>query len=114
MREFKATILAAVLLAFVAGIGAGAWIGDLRASPTGNPPSVDSRLKNWTERYDLTPSQQRRLRSVLIRYDSGSRQIRSELNRDQRERLAALGEQSQQEIDKILKERTPTDSPAGG
>ena len=114
MREFKATILAAVLLAFVAGVGAGAWIGDLRASPAGSPPSVDSRLRIWAERYDLTPSQQRRLRSVLIRYDSGRAEITSELNRDQRKRLDALRERSQQEIDQILNERSATDSPTGG
>ena len=114
MREFKTTILASVMLAFVAGIGAGAWIGDLRASPASGHPSVDRRLKNWTERYDLTPSQQRQLRSVLLRYDAGRNQIRSELNRDQRMRLEQLSKRSQDEIDKILKERTTTDSPSGG
>jgi Spy/CpxP family protein refolding chaperone len=114
MREFKTTILAAVVLAFIAGLGAGAWIGDLRASPAAGQPSVDRRLKNWTDRFDLTPSQQRRLRSVLIRYDSGRDQIFSELNRDQRVRLEELRRRSQEEIDDILKERTAADSPAGG
>ncbi len=114
MREFKTTILASVILAFVAGIGAGAWIGNLRASPANGQASVDRRLQSWTERYDLTPSQQRQLRAVLIRYDSGRKQIRSELNRDQRIRLEQLSKRSQDEIDKILGQRTPTDSSSGG
>ena len=114
MREFKSTILASVILAFIAGIGAGAWIGNLRASPASRSASVDQRLRIWTERYDLTPSQQRQLRSVLIRDDAGRREIRSELNRDQRRRLEQLNKQSQAAIDKILGQRTSTDSAPGG
>jgi len=114
MREFKATILAAVALAFVAGIGAGAWFGSLRAAPTANRPSVDRRLETWVERYNLTPSQQRHLRAVLLRYDGGRDRIYSELSGEQWRRLNQLRERSQLEIDEILKERSDSDSPAGG
>ena len=114
MREFKTLVLVAVLLAFIGGVGAGAWIGSLRAAPATNPPSVERRMKAWKERYNLTPSEQRQLRAVLVRYDSGRDGIYSELSSEQWRRLNELREKSQREIDEILKGRTTTNSPAGG
>ena len=114
MREFKALVLGAVALAFVAGIGAGAWIGNLRAAPAANRISVDRRLEDWNNRYHLTPSQQRRVRAVLVRYDGGRDRIYSELNAEQWRRLNLLRKKSREEIDRILEEGIATDSPSGG
>ena len=80
MREFKAAILLALVLAFVGGLGAGAWIGSLRAAPQTPRRSVDRRLESWKERYELTPSQERRLREVLIRYDKGRDRVRAQMD----------------------------------
>jgi hypothetical protein len=114
MREFKTLVLAAVALAFVAGIGAGSWISDLRAATTPSHPSVERRLENWNKRYNLTPSQQRRIRSVLVRYDAGRDRIFSEISAEQWQRLNRNLADSQREIDEILQEQAPADSPTGG
>jgi len=113
MREFKTLVIGAVVLAFVGGMGAGAWIGSLRAA-TLLRPSVDRRLQDWTERYDLSPSQERRVRAVLVRYDGGRDRIYSEISSEQWRRLNRLRDKSQQELDKILQEGTTSDSPDGG
>ena len=71
-------------------------------------------MKAWKDRYNLTPSEQRQVRAALARYDAARDGIYSELSSEQWRRLNELREKSQQEIDEILKGRTPTNSPAGG
>lgn len=103
MNGIKASVTTAILLAFVAGVGAGAWVSDLRAAPT-RPTSlsIERRVKAWTDRHELTPSEVRRLRDVLLRYDADRKRILSELSKDEWTRLNQLRTDSRKDIDLIL------------
>ena len=113
MREFKALILTCVALAFIGGVGLGAWVGTLRAATPQPARSLDRRMTDWTTRYDLTRSQSRRIRGVLVRYDREKSQILSELDAEHWKRIYKLREISHVEIDKILVERAHA-TPANG
>jgi len=105
VNGIKGAVTAAILLAFVAGVGAGAWVSDLRAAPA-RPTSVsiERRVQSWTEKHEMTPSQQRRLRDVLLRYDADRRRILSELSKDEWARLNQLRTDSRKDIDRILED----------
>ncbi|MHC4953159.1 MAG: hypothetical protein ACYTGZ_04660 [Planctomycetota bacterium] len=114
MREFKAAILLALVLAFVGGLGAGAWIGSLRAAPQTPRRSVDRRLESWKERYELTPSQERRLREVLIRYDKGRDRVRAQMDAERWTHVDKLRRKAHDDIQEILHESAPAVSVGGG
>jgi len=114
MRDLKRAVLAALLLAFVAGLGAGAWVSDLRAAGEATPPSMDRRVQAWTDRYGLSPSQERRLRDVLLRYDAGRTKILSELDTQRWQRIEKLRLEAREDIDRILQEADPAAADSGG
>ena len=113
MHGLKGPILLALLLAFIGGVGAGAWIGSLRAAPLVPLRSVDRRLESWKERYDLTPSKERRLREVLIRYDKGRDGVRAQLDAARWNQVDQLRRTAHAQIQEILHGSAPT-VPVGG
>ena len=114
MNEVKRTVLAALVLAFVAGVGAGAWVGELRAAAgERDDVSVDVRLRAYDEKYDLTPSEERRVRDVLLRYDAKRTEILSELDAERWQRLQLALEKARADLAEILDERD-TPGPANG
>ena len=105
MNGIKAAVSGAIILAFVAGLGAGAWVSDLRAAPARTKSvSIERRVKAWTDKHEMTASQQRRLRDVLLRYDADRRQILSQLSKDEWARLNLLRTASRKDIDRILED----------
>jgi len=70
-------------------------------------------MADWNARYDLTPTQQRRIRQVLASYDARRARIQSELDAEHWQRGNRLLEKSRKEIDRILAE-TPTATPGNG
>jgi len=116
LREFKLLILLVLGLTYLGGLGAGAWVGTLTAAPRMRAASVDRRLGDFTEHFDLNPSQVRQLRAVLFRYDKAVDEIRSRLTaREMREKLA-LERASREAIRTILddSQRTDYDKLIGG
>jgi len=114
MHEVKRTFIAALALAFVAGVGAGAWVGELRAAAgEADDVSVDVRLRAYDEKYDLTPSEERRVRDVLLRYDAKRMEILSELDETRWQRLHRALEEARGDLRKILEDRE-TAAPASG
>ncbi|MEM8885313.1 MAG: hypothetical protein AAGD14_14690 [Planctomycetota bacterium] len=115
MAGLKRTIAAALLLAFVAGLGAGAWMSDLRAAPRkAATPSADRRADAFQEKYDLTASQRRRVRDIIVRYDQKRRSILTELDSERWQRIERLAAVSRQAIDEILREEDGPGSTPGG
>ena len=105
MRGLKGAVCLALVLAFCAGVGAGAWLGDLRAAPDEpRTVSIDKRVEAWSKAHDLTKSQERQIRDVLLRYDADRRNIRSEMSKDQWARVHKLRLESREKIDRILRE----------
>ena len=113
MSDVKRTVLFALLLAFVGGIGAGAWVSDLRAAPNTVQPSIERRVEAWRAKYDLTPSQVRQVRDVLLRYDAGSTRIRNEMDSERWRRIQKLRTDANKDIDRILGKEEP-DAPVTG
>jgi hypothetical protein len=111
MNDVKRLVVAAVVLAFLAGLGAGAWVGDLRAAGANAAPSMDTRVEAYRKKYDLDASEQRRVRDVLLRYDAGRERVMSELDGERWKKLNELLTQAQKDIENILAER---DSPGSG
>jgi hypothetical protein len=106
MREFKGLLIAALVLTFLGGMGAGAWVRSLAAAPeVVRPGSVDRRLDDFQQAFpDLSASQMRQLRTVLLRHDDAVRKIRERLSAEQfREKLASEAA-SREEIRGILTE----------
>ena len=115
MTDVTRTVVAALLLAFVAGVGAGAWVVDLRAaSRDQSEQSVDRRVESWKKKYDLTPSQERRLRDVFLRYDAGRKTILTELDTERWRRIVRLREEALKDVDAILGKERPSAPESGG
>ena len=114
MGGIKRTVFFALLLAFVAGIGAGAWVSDLRAAPDAPANSIERRVEAWRDRYDLTTSQVRRLRDVLLRYDAGSKRVLTELDTERWRRIKRLESDARKDIDRILGKEDASAPEKGG
>jgi len=117
MRELKRMFLAALCLTFVAGLGAGVFVGGLRAAPAPMPGPLDRRVQDWHGVFSLTPSQERRLRELLARYDMGAQQIRDQIGAEQYRQLEGLRERTRAQIrEDVLtpEQRTEYDRRRGG
>ena len=114
MSDVKRAMIAAVLLAFVAGVGAGAWVSDLRAASEPAEQPVDRRVQQWKEKYDLTPSQERRLRDVFLRYDAGRKKILTELDTVRWQKTVRLREEALKDVAVILGKDQPAGPDGGG
>ncbi len=117
MRELRRMFLAALCLTFVGGVAAGVFIGGLRAAPAPLPGPLDRRVQDWQGAFSLTPSQERRLREILARYDMGAQQIRDQIGAEQYRQLEELRERHRAQIraDVLTPEqRTEYDRRRGG
>jgi gas vesicle protein len=74
MRQLKALLIAALALVFVAGVGTGAWIGSLAAAT--RAPTLDRRVRDFTNVLDLSSTQVRQLREILADFDQKKEQLR--------------------------------------
>jgi hypothetical protein len=105
MHELKRIFLLVLVLTFVGGLGMGAWVGTLVASPEPLPPSLDERTNDFQRVFDdLTPSQIRRLRAVLAEHDAGVAKIRGQLSEEQFRRKVEAERLSRERIREILTE----------
>jgi len=102
MRQLKALLLAALALVFVAGVGTGAWIGSLAAATQG-PPSLDRRVDDFKDAFDLSPTQVRQLREILHDHDQKKERIRQP-TAEQFQELRTLEAESRGRIRKMLTE----------
>jgi Spy/CpxP family protein refolding chaperone len=100
MRQLKALLLAALALVFVAGVGTGAWIGSLAAATKG-PPTLDRRVRDFTDVYDLSPTQLRQLREILYDFDRDKQRIQQPTPEQARE-MRTLEAESRGRIRQIL------------
>jgi hypothetical protein len=101
MRQLKALIFASLALVFVAGVGTGAWIGTLAAATPG--PTLDRRVRDFTDAYELSPTQVRQLREILHDHDQEKERIR-QLTPEQFRELRALEAVSRGRIRQMLTE----------
>jgi hypothetical protein len=103
MRDLKLLFLATIALTFLAGAGAGAWLGTLRAAaaPAGIP-SIETRMRDWNETFPLDRSQNRRLRAILLYYDEMSERIRNDLDAERFRRLQDLRRDCREQVREIL------------
>lgn len=102
MRQLKILLLAALALVFVAGVGTGAWIGSLAAA-TQEPRSLDRRVDDFKEVFDLSPTQVRQLREILHDHDQQKERIR-QMTPEQFQELRALEAESRGRIRQMLTE----------
>ena len=103
MGQLKRLFLVTLLLTFVAGLGAGSWVGSLLAAGEAAPP-VDRRLQDFQKAFpDLSPTQVRELGAVLKRYDAEARRI----NRRTAEQARQIRELEETSVDRILGILTP-------
>jgi len=104
VREFKGLLIAALVLTFLGGMGAGAWVRSLAAAPqTTSPGSVQRRMDDFRSAFpDLTASQMRQLRAVLLRHDDAVDRIQRRLSTEQFQEKLAREAASREEIRGIL------------
>lgn len=102
MGSLKRLFLLTLLLTFVAGLGAGTWVGSLLAAPPASAPS-DRRIEDFRRAFpDLTVAQMRELRAVLARYDKEAQRIR-QISATQLRELQELEQASVESIYAILR-----------
>ena len=105
MRQLKLLLLATLLLTFVGGVGTGAWIGSLVAGPDHTAlDSVDRRVGEFAEFFDLDATQVRRIRTVLLVHEKQKAEIR-QLTPEQFQRIRRLEEKTRDEIRTVLDEQ---------
>ncbi len=98
MRELKRMFVAALCLTFLGGLGAGVFLGGLRAATPAPSGPLDRRVQDWQGAFELTPSQVRRLREILARYDLGVQQLRDAIGAEQYRRIEELRERHRVQI----------------
>jgi len=103
MRGLKALFLATLGLTFLAGLGAGAWLGGLRAAaPAEAVPSIQTRVRDWNETFSLDRSQERRLQAILVYYDEESARIYRDLDAERFRQLHQLREECRVKLREML------------
>lgn len=103
MRQLKGLFLAVLLLTFVAGVGAGAWVESLVAAPR-YQSKLDRRVDDFRRHFDLTPTQIRQLRDILAEHDHEDDRIRGGLTPEQYRAIRTLEARSRERIRDILTE----------
>ena len=102
MRELKRLLLLVLFLTFLGGIGTGAWIGSLTASPAAATPVDDDRVAEFQRRLGLDATQVRKLREILGDHDRKIRRIQNEITAQQFKRKLAQEDFSREQIKGIL------------
>ena len=103
MRDIRNLFLAVIVLTFIGGVGTGAWIGSLRAAPAqANKRSIDRRMEDWNQAFELDASQTRRLRAALHYYENQRERIRRDVTVEQGVRVLRLKEECRQRVREIL------------
>ena len=124
MRDIRNLFLSVILLTFVGGVGVGAWLGSLRAAPAQpQKRSVERRMEDWKQVFELDASQERRLRAALNYYEMQRDRIRQEVSSEQFVRVHRLQEECREKVREILTpeqralydaRRTPDNRERGG
>ena len=81
MREVKRLIIGVMVLTFLAGVGTGTWIQSLlAASPEKASANLDRRVQDFEQHFELSQTQIRLLKGVLLDYDMKKREIRDRVS----------------------------------
>lgn len=102
MHQLKRLFLIVLGLTFVGGIGTGAWIGTLLAAPPKKAASLERRVHDFRQHFDLDATQERQLKTVLADYDHKKGKIKATLTAEQLRQIRALEEASRKKIRLIL------------
>jgi len=106
MRGWKRLFFAVQALTLVGGLGIGAFVATLSAAPElPASPSVERRVGEYREAFDLDASQARRLREVLERHDAEARAVRERIDEERFRELQRIHERAREELRGLLDER---------